>query len=328
MTQEIIEKPMSAECTMKQYEAIPDTDFIENREYQLTDYPDNGANAEQMAYALTCQRLFPAGTVVTFSGTTDNTYTNGHLYQIQVDSSGTKSWKDITPVSEQSIPVLVGTEEKPITLDMFTDRKYYLVKGIIKVSENITRTVNKMMLCQAQTNPTVALYCFNYDPFSTNIGDNNFGINCLWVLYNNTGYYNIAVEGFNNSGMSNSNTKNPITLAFYAPTTSGAQGQILQSNGVNKAPTWVDNPAPRTISNTTVSNWVTDTTYSDFGYKADISITNLTENDTCEVIFNQTDASSGNYAQVNSSSAGVLTIYSKVNTEITIPTIIIIKGGN
>ncbi len=193
MTSEIIEKPMGAECTMKQYEAIPDSDFVENREYQLTDYPDNGANATQMAFALTCQRLFPAGTVITFSGKTDSNYTNGHLYQIQIDDAGAKSWKDITPVTDIS----------------------------------------------------------------------------------------------------------------------SLQAQI-----------------PKIISNTIVSNWVEDTTYSDFGYKADISITDLYSNDVCEVIFNQTDASSGNYAQVNSSGAGTLTIYSKVNTEITIPTIIIIKGGN
>lgn len=109
MTQEIIEKPMSAECTMKQYEAIPDADFVENREYQLTDYPDNGANAEQMAYALTCKRLFPADTVVTFSGTTDTNYTNGHLYQIEVDTNGTKSWKDITPAGAVVVDVTLGT---------------------------------------------------------------------------------------------------------------------------------------------------------------------------------------------------------------------------
>lgn len=115
MTQEIIEKPMSAECTMKQYEAIPDADFVENREYQLTDYPDNGANAEQMAYALTCKRLFPAGTVVTFSGTTDTNYTNGHLYQIEVDTSGTKSWKDITQTitTTQTISSTSTEEEIP-----------------------------------------------------------------------------------------------------------------------------------------------------------------------------------------------------------------------
>ncbi len=93
MTQEIIEKPMSAECTMKQYEAIPDTDFVENREYQLTDYPDNGANAEQMAYALTCKRLFPAGTTMLCKD--DGTYIKGHTYIIE-ETNGVKSWVDIT----------------------------------------------------------------------------------------------------------------------------------------------------------------------------------------------------------------------------------------
>ena len=93
MTQEIIEKPMSAECTMKQYEAIPDSDFVENREYQLTDYPDNGATAEQMTYALTCKRLFPVGTTMLCKD--DGTYSKGHTYIIE-ETNGVKSWVDIT----------------------------------------------------------------------------------------------------------------------------------------------------------------------------------------------------------------------------------------
>lgn len=116
-------------------------------------------------------------------------------------------------------------------------------------------------------------------------------------------------------------------VGIYAPTTSGTQGQILQSNGSDSAPTWIDK-SPLIISNTSVASWTSDTTYSDFGYKSEISITGLSANDVCEIIFNQADASSGNYAQVNSTSAGILTIYSKVDTSITIPTIIVFKGGD
>ena len=84
------------------------------------------------------------------------------------------------------------------------------------------------------------------------------------------------------------------------------------------------------IKNTKVSTWVEDTTYANFKYKAEITINDLTANDVCEVTFSQADASSGNYAQVCLSGMGTLTIYSLVNTEVTIPTIIVfkVKGEN
>lgn len=75
-----------------------------------------------------------------------------------------------------------------------------------------------------------------------------------------------------------------------------------------------------------VNSWTTDATYADFGYKANISIDGLTSNDVCDVIFSQADASSGNYAQVCLSKTGTLTIYSSVNAEITIPTIVVFKA--
>lgn len=105
-------------------------------------------------------------------------------------------------------------------------------------------------------------------------------------------------------------------------------GHIYQIQSKDGVKIWVDISPSTTLikNNIAVSNWIEDTTYSTFGFRAEIEISGLTENDVCEVIFNQTDASSGNYAQVNSSSENKLIIYSKVNTEITIPTIIIIKG--
>lgn len=108
MPKQIIEKPMSEQCTMATYEAIADSDLVQYRDYTISDYPNDGANATQMAYALTCKRLFPEGTIIMFSGETDDAYTKGHCYQIQVDTSGIKSWKDITPVSEQRYLDLTG----------------------------------------------------------------------------------------------------------------------------------------------------------------------------------------------------------------------------
>lgn len=257
MTQEIIEKPMSAECTMKQYEAIPDSDFVENREYQLTDYPDNGANAEQMAYALTCKRLFPAGTVVTFSGITDTNYTNGHLYQIEVDTSGTKSWKDITPVSEQSIPIITGTQEKPINLATDLENgKWYLLTGYIRT--NSSSVINTNMQIMTFRGVAGALnYVYFYGAALLENGTGSF------MVYHKISDNGYILETHIYRMVSNFNGRNSSNLLeFYAPETSGTSGQILQSKGANNAPTWIDMPKGQiqtlVYDNTTLADHIAD----------------------------------------------------------------------
>ena len=219
----------------------------------------------------------------------------------------------------ESIPVITGTQEKPINLATDLEvGKYYILRRYLK-DASTPKLLPTDVLCHKIAKDWVNFYDYSYVNNRINKGQ-------LYYLYIDENGLRRA-EDFSVGIRSLNNNFYTYALSFYAPTSGGIAGQLLESNGYGKEPTWIDNPAPRTISNTIVSNWIADTTYTDFGYKADISITNLTENDTCEVIFSQTDASSGNYAQVNSSSAGTLTIYSKVNTEITIPTIIIIKGG-
>ena len=84
---------------------------------------------------------------------------------------------------------------------------------------------------------------------------------------------------------------------------------------------------PQILTNQTVSTWVADTTYTDFPYKATIAVTGVTSSDVAEVILSQEQASSGNYASVTNTTDGAIEIYSSVNTEIIIPTIVIFKGG-
>lgn len=290
MTQEIIEKPMSAECTMKQYEAIPDADFVENREYQLTDYPDNGANADQMAFALTCQRLFPAGTAVTFSGTTDDNYTNGHLYQIEVDDSGSKSWKDITPAGEQSIVVLVGTEENPITPDMLDDdTKLYLLKGYIRIVESgASDTTDKNLggstiLANVRGN-SLKQYMFYNTIYSINLHlfvSNSIasGMTAYRLIKNEkVGFGNFA-SGWSVKNLNNKNDWGNSGVSFYAPTTSGTANQILQSNGANNAPTWIDNTAPFVLDITDLTAKISDD-----------NLTKLQNNKVAYINYTQTDS--------------------------------------
>jgi len=79
-------------------------------------------------------------------------------------------------------------------------------------------------------------------------------------------------------------------------------------------------------SNLSASSWTADSTYSDFPYRCALAITGVTAADVAEVVFNQSEAASGNYASVCETYAGGVYIYSSVNTAITIPTVLIHKG--
>lgn len=75
------------------------------------------------------------------------------------------------------------------------------------------------------------------------------------------------------------------------------------------------------LQNVTVSNWVVDSTYSDFPYKGSIFNDKIKSSTVMYVIFNLTDATSGIYCPVCNTADGVLYIYSKNNNSVTIPTI-------
>ena len=77
------------------------------------------------------------------------------------------------------------------------------------------------------------------------------------------------------------------------------------------------------FENKSASDWVSDSTYSDYDYKCEISCSGVTSSMVATVIFGQTEADSGNYATVNQTGTNTVTIYSKVNTSITIPTILV-----
>ena len=82
---------------------------------------------------------------------------------------------------------------------------------------------------------------------------------------------------------------------------------------------------PLKFTNITVNTWVSDTTYTNYSYKAAITLTGVTSSMIAEVIFNVTESESGNYAPVCETFDGGVYIYSKVNSAITIPTILVVK---
>lgn len=82
---------------------------------------------------------------------------------------------------------------------------------------------------------------------------------------------------------------------------------------------------PLKFTNITVSTWASDTTYTNYSYKGIITLTGVTSSMIGEIIFNVTEAESGNYAPICETFDGGVYIYSKVNTTITIPTVLVVN---
>lgn len=97
------------------------------------------------------------------------------------------------------------------------------------------------------------------------------------------------------------------------------------NDNINTLSNKINENANITQKNITVSNWASDTTYSDYGYRASISIEGVTSSMIAEVNFGLTEAISGNYAPICETYNGGIYIYSKVNTTITIPSIVVVK---
>lgn len=68
-----------------------------------------------------------------------------------------------------------------------------------------------------------------------------------------------------------------------------------------------------------------DTTYANYGYKGIITATGSTPNDFATVVFSHTESISGNYSPVCLTGTNSVTIYSKVNTGVTVSSVIINK---
>ena len=73
------------------------------------------------------------------------------------------------------------------------------------------------------------------------------------------------------------------------------------------------------------SSWVSDSPYTDYPYRCDLMCTGVTANDYADVAFSVEQVESGDYAPVCETKTDVVSIWSAVNTSITIPTIIIIR---
>lgn len=118
------------------------------------------------------------------------------------------------------------------------------------------------------------------------------------------------------------------SISNILPTQTGNDGKYLTTNGTTVSWATVQaGPKFLTFQNITASTWVSDNTYSEYSYKCVLTCTGVTSSDYAQVIFNPAQSVSGNYANVCLTDTDTVTIYSKVNTAISIPTITVI-GSN
>lgn len=121
------------------------------------------------------------------------------------------------------------------------------------------------------------------------------------------------------------------SLTNLAWGSSGHTGTASKLSGFDSSgnPIYYDlfQPINLKFTDQSASSWVADTLYSGYGYKCELTLSGVTSTDIAEVTFGHTEAISGNYSPVCFTATNKVTIYSKVNTSITIPTILIFKAN-
>lgn len=79
------------------------------------------------------------------------------------------------------------------------------------------------------------------------------------------------------------------------------------------------------FTNLAALTWVDDTTYADYPYRCDLACSGVVADYYAEVVFGVTEATSGDYAPICEAKTDAVSVWSKKNDSIVIPTIIITK---
>lgn len=151
-----------------------------------------------------------------------------------------------------------------------------------------------------------------YSNTQLKVGDNVYivetGVPDLWVAaveQNSVAYNYTTNDAFNDDLVENT----LVQVGYY-------KFAYLESDGKPCTVAW---------QNMTVaeSDWVASTEFADFAYEAKIILTDFVNFSSIpQVVFGLTEATSGNYAPICKAGDKGVYIYSKVNTSITLPTIV------
>lgn len=151
-----------------------------------------------------------------------------------------------------------------------------------------------------------------YSNTQLKVGDNVYivetGVPDLWVAAvepNSVAYNYTTNDAFNDDLVENT----LVQVGYY-------KFAYLESDGKPCTVAW---------QNMTVaaSDWVASTEFEDFAYEAKIALTDFVNFSSIpQVVFGLTEATSGNYAPICKAGDRGVYIYSKVNTAITLPTVV------
>lgn len=151
-----------------------------------------------------------------------------------------------------------------------------------------------------------------YNNTQLKVGDNVYivetGVPDLWVAAvetNSVAYNYTTNDAFNDDLVENT----LVQVGYY-------KFAYLESDGKPCTVAW---------QNMTVaaSDWVASTEFADFPYEAKIALSDFVNFSSIpQVVFGLTEATSGNYAPICKAGDKGVYIYSKVNTEITLPTVV------
>lgn len=151
-----------------------------------------------------------------------------------------------------------------------------------------------------------------YSNTQLKVGDNVYivetGVPDLWVAaveQNSVAYNYTTNDAFNDDLVENT----LVQVGYY-------KFAYLESDGKPCTVAW---------QNMTVaeSDWVASTEFEDFAYEAKIILSDFVNFSSIpQVVFGLTEATSGNYAPICKAGDKGVYIYSKVNTEITLPTVV------
>ena len=151
-----------------------------------------------------------------------------------------------------------------------------------------------------------------YSNTQLKVGDNVYivetGVPDLWVAaveQNSVAYNYTTTDAFNDDLVENT----LVQVGYY-------KFAYLESDGKPCTVAW---------QNMTVaeSDWVASTEFEDFAYEAKIILTDFVNFSSIpQVVFGLTEATSGNYAPICKAGDKGVYIYSKVNTAITLPTVV------
>lgn len=273
---------------------------------------------------LQAETIQSGGTTVTVNGQAQATWnadTKINVFQGVENAGKFLSVNETGDIFAVDLPenanILTGTEEKPIILyDDIEEGKVYFLSGYYKISQVSTST---NLFPSNDTRKYIVCYILGTSSsgqksiatFGCNLGINQSLRNPNYISIS---YINNTNTGFSSESFIGLRTINNTFSAYdiYAPTSSGTLGQVLQSNGYGRAPTWTNMPSTTTETLTIASTaWTTLSDSSPYTYSATVTATTTIGTDSIVELINNQAVLFATYGfAIGSISGQNITIYS------------------